>query len=335
MADSVEQCVLIPAAQRAENNGRLSENGGGGVSSQESSSSTSASSDCESGVSGSSASAHSSSAAPARFSSFSDQMIRLSAGDKVHDLIGGRFMSGLGRLADRTTVVAIHKNGHSGTMSQARAQAFQVYLHATLKKHGGDANAKYAWCAASTEDIAKILTYGFGHCGSTDNNGLYGSGIYLSPDDHPLESVRHAPIDRKGVRHLLLCRVILGKSELVLPGSEQYHPSSEEFDSGVDSLTCPKKYIVWSTHMNTHILPEYVVSFQAPCCLRGFIEMRSNPTGKPASPWMPFPLLISELSKILPAVTIRSISEHHKDYKVRRVHLPAKHGLQSSFQICG
>lgn len=82
-------------------------------------------------------------------------------------------------------------------------------------------------------------------------------------------SVKFAPVDGDGLRHLLLCRVILGKSELVRPGSEQCHPSSEEFDSGVDSLSCPRKYIVWNTHMNTHVLPEYVVSFRAPCCLRG------------------------------------------------------------------
>lgn len=81
-------------------------------------------------------------------------------------------------------------------------------------------------------------------------------------------------MDRDGLRHLLLCRVILGKPELVHPGSEQFHPISEDFDSGVDSLSSPKKYIVWSTHMNTHVLPEYVVSFRAPCCLRVIVDIK-------------------------------------------------------------
>lgn len=67
----------------------------------------------------------------------------------------------------------------------------------------------------------------------------------------------------------MLCRVILGKSELVSPGSEQSHPSSEQYDSGVDDLSSPTRYIVWSTHMNTHVLPEYIISLRAPCCLRG------------------------------------------------------------------
>lgn len=83
-------------------------------------------------------------------------------------------------------------------------------------------------------------------------------------------SVESLSVDEDGLRHLLLCRMILGKPEVVLPGnSEQYHPSSHEYDSGVDKLFAPKKYIVWSTHMNTHILPEYVVSFRAPTCLKG------------------------------------------------------------------
>ena len=85
--------------------------------------------------------------------------------------------------------------------------------------------------------------------------------------------------DNEGkIRHLVLCRVILGKSELVRRGSEQRCPSSDEFDSGVDDLSRPRKYIIWSTHMNTCVLPEYVISFRAPF-LRGnhlFMVFRSD-----------------------------------------------------------
>lgn len=63
---------------------------------------------------------------------------------------------------------------------------------------------------------------------------------------------------------MVLCQVIAGASELVKPPSEQFHPSSEHFDTGVDDLHAPKRLIVWSTHMNTHILPLYVVSFKLP-----------------------------------------------------------------------
>ena len=54
----------------------------------------------------------------------------------------------------------------------------------------------------------------------------------------------------------------MGNMEQVQPGSEQFHPSSENYDNGVDDITNPKHFIIWSTHMNTHIHPEYVVSFK-------------------------------------------------------------------------
>lgn len=73
-----------------------------------------------------------------------------------------------------------------------------------------------------------------------------------------------APESEDGIRFLLLCRVLLGKSEIVPQGSTQSYPCSQEFDSGVDGLASPKKYIVWSTHMNTHVLPEFLVCIKAP-----------------------------------------------------------------------
>lgn len=76
--------------------------------------------------------------------------------------------------------------------------------------------------------------------------------------------------DEDGIRFLLLSRIILGKPEIVFPQGliNRSYPSSPEFDSGVDSLTSPKKYIIWSTHMNTHVLPEFVVCIKSPSILR-------------------------------------------------------------------
>lgn len=54
----------------------------------------------------------------------------------------------------------------------------------------------------------------------------------------------------------------MGNMELVHPGSCQCYPSSEDFDSGVDDLQNPKHYTIWNMNMNTHIYPEYVVSFK-------------------------------------------------------------------------
>lgn len=74
--------------------------------------------------------------------------------------------------------------------------------------------------------------------------------------------MKSSVVDKDGLRHLLLCRVILGKMEVVAADSEQCRSSSEEYDSGVDSFSSPKEYIVWSNRINTHVLPEYVLSFK-------------------------------------------------------------------------
>lgn len=60
----------------------------------------------------------------------------------------------------------------------------------------------------------------------------------------------------------MFCCVILGNVEVVSPGSVQCHPSTEDFDSGVDDLQSPHHYIVWNMNVNTHIFPEYVVCFK-------------------------------------------------------------------------
>lgn len=61
---------------------------------------------------------------------------------------------------------------------------------------------------------------------------------------------------------MVLCRVILGNEELLHFGSHQSYPSNERYDSGVDDLESPTHYTVWNMNMNTHIYPEYVVSFR-------------------------------------------------------------------------
>lgn len=69
-------------------------------------------------------------------------------------------------------------------------------------------------------------------------------------------------VDEKGLVHLVLCRVILGNLERVQPESEQFQPSSGSFDNGVDNFQNPNYYIIWDVNMETHILPEYAVSFR-------------------------------------------------------------------------
>lgn len=266
-------------------------------------------SDCESGVSGPSCDDS---------PTLSNGLIRLLEGDRIHDLIKRRFLLCLGLLGSQTKVLSIHRNGFSTLTGKARLQTFQIFSMATQRKHGGDANVKYAWYGTDRDEICSIIEHGFGLPAQLKNNGLYGRGIYFSPDDSPMDCLRNSIVDEHGVHHLLLCRVVLGKPEVVRPGSDQSHPSSEDFDSGVDTFSSPKKYIIWSTHMNTHILPEFIISFKAPPRLTGFIRIPDS-SKKPTSPWMPFPALISALSKYLPQSSMRLISKYHRDHQEKKI----------------
>ncbi|KAG5039563.1 hypothetical protein JHK85_012039 [Glycine max] len=129
--------------------------------------------------------------------------------------------------------------------------------------------------------------------------------------------VKSSVVDEDGLRHLLLCRVILGKTEVVPRGSYQCRSSSQEFDSGVDDLSNPKEYVIWCNQINTHVLPEYVLSFRLPSPLKGIVKI-GEPL-RPSSPWMAFPALISMLSKILPPSEVASIAKFHKDYREKRI----------------
>lgn len=83
--------------------------------------------------------------------------------------------------------------------------------------------------------------------------------------------------DESGLRHILLCRVILGKTELVSPDSKQVLPSSDKLDCGVDDPLNPRRYIILSALMNSHICPLYIVSFKAPLpCLRSKSPQRMS-----------------------------------------------------------
>lgn len=71
-----------------------------------------------------------------------------------------------------------------------------------------------------------------------------------------------AKADETGEAHIVLCRVLMGRPEIVPAGSSQSQPSSDAYDSAVDSMANPHWYVVWSKDMNTRILPEFVVSFK-------------------------------------------------------------------------
>lgn len=135
----------------------------------------SSTSDCESGISGPTMEPH-------RF--FGLRLVEIEEGDRLHETIKRKFVSGLGFLGMKASVVAIHRNTCSGFLGQARLQSFRAFAKAMEKKCSGNANLKYAWFGGSKDEIEKIVSHGFGHI---ENKGLFGRGIYLSPDDSSID----------------------------------------------------------------------------------------------------------------------------------------------------
>ncbi|GKV36435.1 hypothetical protein SLEP1_g44570 [Rubroshorea leprosula] len=247
-------------------------------------------------------------------------LVQLFQGQRPYDLLTERFLSGLGPppLRTNTEVLAVYQNKYSDIRGQGMMQNFGICKKTMEQKHGGNANVNFAWCSVSKDEIPKIIQYGFS-CSMPKNDGSYGHGVYLTPANSSLlECVKKAAVDEDGLRHVFLCRVILGKTEVIQPGTQQCCPSSKEFDSGVDNLWSPNKYIVWSTHMNAHILPDFLLSFRAPCCLEGFLTPQVHQK-MPTSPWLPFPALLSALSKFLPPSDLASLTKYHRELREKRI----------------
>lgn len=245
-------------------------------------------------------------------------LIRLDEDDAIHEVIKQKLLLNLGDLANIMKIITIHKkNWSTSRFGQERLLCFKVCCQVLANKFDGVANVKYAWYGGSKEEIGRIMSHGFDHRQIYETNRLYAHGVCLSSIDSPMLSVKNCVVDDDGLRHVLLCRVLLGKTELVDCSSSQFHPSSEDYDCGVDDDVAPSKYIVWSSKMNTHILPEYVISFKAPSCLGGFSK-NGHLLKKPSSPWMSFPSLVAKLSKFLPQPTINLINKFHRDYHKER-----------------
>ncbi|XP_068344961.1 inactive poly [ADP-ribose] polymerase RCD1-like isoform X2 [Pyrus communis] len=191
--------------------------------------------------------------------------------DTVHKI----FLKGMSSF-DVVEVLDIYQC--SSTLMQARLELFQKQVEIT-KTFRGDANIRYAWLASSKGELSSIMMYGLGHSGLAMNKSIYGTGVHLTEASFSNTCANSCDVDENGIRHMLFCRVIMGNMELLHPGSTQFHPSSKDFDSGVDGLEDPKHYIVWNMNMNTHIYPEFVVSFKIISNAEGHLIGTENKLG--------------------------------------------------------
>ncbi|KAF3943835.1 hypothetical protein CMV_029644 [Castanea mollissima] len=173
------------------------------------------------------------------------------------DTVKEKFVMGMGSSVS-ANILEVKRC--SSDLMQTRLELFQKQVEIT-KKNRGNPNVQYGWLAATKDALSSIMTYGLGH-GGHKMMSSYGIGVHLVPLNYSHISASYCDDDESGIRYVVFCSVILGNVEVVSPGSVQCRPSTENFDSGVDSLQSPHHYIVWNMNMNTHIFPEFVVSFK-------------------------------------------------------------------------
>ncbi|KAF3793784.1 Inactive poly ADP-ribose polymerase [Nymphaea thermarum] len=195
--------------------------------------------------------------------SLRDKIVALDRGSSDYTAVRDVFLLGLGTLVTASHIVGIYRYSSTSSSAQAQMQLFENQVH-VMKSYRGDANVRYAWHGSSRDGIVEIMLHGFGRIQNPIGGMAYGSGVYLSSKECALISASFSDVDEKGLQHMVLCRVIMGNMEQVPLGSAQFCPSSDNFDSGVDDIRNPRRYVIWGTHMNTHIHPEYVVSFKVP-----------------------------------------------------------------------
>ncbi|XP_022772444.1 probable inactive poly [ADP-ribose] polymerase SRO3 [Durio zibethinus] len=218
-------------------------------------------------------------------------------------LVKDHFLNGIRKVDAGVRLTSIHQYEGEGHFAKARLEVFQKQIEVTRAARG-TTNMVSAWYGASAKVVESILVHGFGLLGRVPLTDLYGIGVYLSPFGLPHLSAKLADSDDNGVKHLILCRVILGNVEKVKAGSKQWHPSSVDFDTGSDDPKNPKWYVVWSTNANIRILPEFVVSFIP----------SGNMQGQPGQ-LIAVGALFSKLNRSLPPAKLQEISISFNAYK--------------------
>jgi hypothetical protein len=253
----------------------------------------------------------------------------LREGEKAYSIVKGLFLSGLGFVeSDGAKITSIHQWMRGGPLDRARFEVFQKQLQIT-KVARGDANMTFAWYGTSAKGVASVLGHGFAVPSKVSGPESHGVGIYLSPIRSPHLSAMLSEVDDNGEKHIILCRVILGKCEKVEAGSRQMYPSGVDYDTGVDDLMNPKWYVVWSSNMNTHILPECVVSYRSSDFVPGQLGGPSFVESVPGSSNVLFAKLQSKIGTSLPSSRVKELGSLFSAYKDGKV---PKHAFMKQLQ---
>ncbi|KAM2872392.1 hypothetical protein FF1_019916 [Malus domestica] len=216
--------------------------------------------------------------------------------ERVCTVCSNLFLAGMKKVDLAAAVTAVHQCVRDGPLDKARLEVFQKQIEITTAARGS-ANVIYAWCGVSGNDVKGILTDGFGAPSKVSGPQSHGVGLHLSHLSVPFLSAGQSERDDNGEKYAILCRVILGNVEKIEAGSKQCYPSGVEFDNGADDPKNPKWYVIWSTNMNRHVLPECVVSYKS-----NYVPAQSVRRAYPVD------MLISKIKSYLPPSKVQELS---------------------------
>uniref|UniRef100_A0A804IRI1 Poly [ADP-ribose] polymerase n=1 Tax=Musa acuminata subsp. malaccensis TaxID=214687 RepID=A0A804IRI1_MUSAM len=263
-------------------------------------------------------------------------------------------LKSLGQVIDAKDILRILKTPAKNDLGMVRFSLFQEQAMVTQKVRG-NANVRYAWLSTSKDVVEEVMSKGV--LKKPIQKPAFGNGIHLAPANCSNIRASCSDIDENGVVHMMLCRVIMGNMELIPMGSMQHQPSHENFDSGIDDIQNPKRYITWDLNMHTHIYAEYIVTLNLPTNAKeglvreasisnvsaltnsysphslfqdkcqpspvvgnqstGLLSGRAPKT--PTSPWMPFSMLFAAIStKVLPE-DMDLVNTHYEDFKKKKI----------------
>ncbi|CAG7874510.1 unnamed protein product [Brassica rapa] len=248
-----------------------------------------------------------------------------------------KFVLGMATLGD---VELLNAYRFSGDIAKARQSLFNKQADIT-KSRRGDANIRYAWVPVKKKLLSSVMKHGLGVGGEFIKKSKYGVGVHLTAANCPYFSATHCDIDENGVRHMVLCRVIMGNMEPLRGDRAQFFTGGEEYDNGVDNVLSPKHYLVWNMNVNTHVYPEFVVSFKllsipnaeggllsenSRLTLEGAKGSVSNGTGRvtngdksAGSALMPYPLLFNAISSKVAQEEMDLITSDYQQLREKKI----------------
>ncbi|KAL6861331.1 hypothetical protein ACP4OV_017031 [Aristida adscensionis] len=246
------------------------------------------------------------------------------------------FLSGMGPFAMPNSILRIHRYLPKDITAQSRLEAFERQMRLTTEKRGA-ANARYGWLGCKKQDVVGILTNGFVSIGKKTGN----ADIYLSPENRAFTSVSLCDVDEKGIQYMILCRAILGNMGTIKPGSEEDFPSTEIHDSGVDNCSNPSYYLIWNSHLSTHICFEYLISFKLAPKVQEYLGQKGlcfhpppkegigdlsalqpimcKSDGGPVSPWISFKVLFETIQGSISPIARELLFLHYEELRENKI----------------